>query len=111
MTVPLKETIKPATVKALKHHGGDPNGGPETIEEGAANLARHLGIVREFGLNAVVAVNRFPGDTEQEIERVRALALEHGAYAAEVNDAFELGGAGAAALAEAVVAAADEDRE
>jgi formate--tetrahydrofolate ligase len=97
-----------ATVKALKHHGGDPDGGIEAVELGAANLARHLGIVRDFGLNAVVAVNRFPSDVEEEIERVRALALEHGAFAAEVNNAFEEGGAGAAALAEAVVAAADE---
>jgi formate--tetrahydrofolate ligase len=97
-----------ATVRALKHHGGDPDGGIEAVEVGAANLARHLGIVREFGLNAVVAVNRFPGDTDEEIERVRALALELGAYAAEVNNAFEEGGAGAAALAEAAVAAADE---
>src|SRR5438309_8162034 len=97
-----------ATVKALKHHGGDPDGGIEAIELGAANLARHLGIVRDFGLNAVVAVNRFPGDVEEEIVRVRALALEQGAFAAEVNNAFEEGGAGAAALAEAVVAAADE---
>jgi formyltetrahydrofolate synthetase len=64
--------------------------------------------VRKFGLNAVVAVNRFPGDTDEELERIRALALEQGAYAAEVNNAFEEGGAGAAALAEAVVAAADE---
>ncbi len=97
-----------ATVKALKHHGGAPEGGIEALEVGAANLARHLGIVREFGLKAVVAVNRFPGDSDEEIERVRALALEQGAFAAEVNDAFEEGGAGAAALAEAVVAAADE---
>jgi formate--tetrahydrofolate ligase len=97
-----------ATVKALKHHGGDPEGGIEAVEAGAANLARHLGIVRGFGLNAVVAVNRFPGDPEDEIERVRALALEQGAYAAEVNNAFEQGGAGAASLAEAVVAAAEE---
>jgi formyltetrahydrofolate synthetase len=97
-----------ATVKALKHHGGDPEGGREAIELGAANLARHLAIVREFGLQAVVAVNRFPDDTDEEIELVRELALERGAYAAEVNDAFERGGAGAAALAEAVIAAADE---
>jgi formate--tetrahydrofolate ligase len=97
-----------ATVKALKHHGGDPDGGREVIEAGAANLGRHLGIVREFGLNAVVAVNRFPEDTEDEVELVRELALERGAYAAEVNDAFERGGGGAAALAEAVIAAADE---
>jgi formate--tetrahydrofolate ligase len=97
-----------ATVKALKHHAGDPDGGADAIEIGAANLARHLGIVREFGVNPVVAINRFPGDTTDEIELVRKLAIEQGAYAAEVNDAFEQGGAGAAALAEAVVAAADE---
>jgi formate--tetrahydrofolate ligase len=97
-----------ATVKALKHHAKDPDGGAEAIEIGGANLARHLGIVREFGLNAVVAVNRFPGDTDDEIELVRRIALEHGAYAAEVNDGFTQGGAGASALAEAVVAASEE---
>jgi len=97
-----------ATVKALKHHAGAPDGGIEAVDVGAANLARHLGIVREFGLKAVVAVNRFPGDTDEEIERVRALALEHGAYAAEVNNGFDEGGAGAAALAEAAAAAAEE---
>jgi formate--tetrahydrofolate ligase len=97
-----------ATVKALKHHGGDPDGGLDAIETGSANLARHIGIVREFGVNPVVAINRFPGDTIEEVELVRKLAVEQGAYAAEVNDAFEQGGAGASALAEAVVAAADE---
>jgi formate--tetrahydrofolate ligase len=97
-----------ATVKALKHHGNDPEGGAEAIEKGAANLARHLGIIREFGLNAVVAVNRFPGDSDDEIQLVRELALEHGAYAAETNEAVTDGGEGAASLAEAVVAAADE---
>src|SRR5439155_304239 len=68
-----------ATVKALKHHAQDPEGGTDAIEKGAANLARHLGIIREFGLNAVVAVNRFPGDSDEEIQLVRELALEHGA--------------------------------
>src|SRR5215211_2838116 len=69
-----------ATAKALKHHGGG------DLEVGGANLARHLGIVREFGLHAVVAVNKFPGDTDDEVELVRRIALEHGAFAAEVND-------------------------
>jgi formyltetrahydrofolate synthetase len=95
------------TVRALKHHGGDPEGGVETVERGAANLERHLGIVKAFGLNAVVAVNRFPDDSDDEIEAVRRLALAFGARAAEVNEAFERGGEGAAALAEAVVDAAD----
>jgi formyltetrahydrofolate synthetase len=97
-----------ATVKALKHHGGEPDGGLDAIEAGSANLARHIAIVREFGVNPVVAINRFPGDTIEEVELVQRLAVEQGAYAAEVNDAFEQGGAGASALAEAVVAAADE---
>ena len=96
-----------ATVKALKHHGGDPDGGIEAMEAGIPNLARHLGIVREFGINPVVAVNRFPGDTDEEVERLRELALEHGAFAAELNEGYSQGGAGGAALAEAVVAAAE----
>jgi formyltetrahydrofolate synthetase len=96
-----------ATVKALEHHGGEPNGGRRAIERGAANLERHLGIVAGFGLKAVVAVNRFPGDTDEEIELVQRLALEAGAYAAEVNEGFEKGGLGAASLAESVVDAAE----
>ena len=61
-----------------------------------------------FGLKAVVAVNRFPGDTDEEVALVRRLALEYGAHAAEPNEAFERGGEGAAALAEAVVDAAEQ---
>jgi formate--tetrahydrofolate ligase len=96
-----------ATAKALKHHGGDPEGGLAAIERGAENLRRHLEIVSGFGLRAVVAVNRFPGDSDEEVDLVRRLALEHGAHAAELNEAFERGGEGAASLAEAVVDAAD----
>jgi formyltetrahydrofolate synthetase len=98
-----------ATVRALEHHGGEPGGGTAAIERGAANLARHLDIVAGFGLKAVVAVNRFPDDGSEEIELVQSLALEAGAHAAEVNDGFERGGAGAAALAEAVVDAAEQE--
>ena len=95
-----------ATTQALRHHGGDPNGGLPALERGAANLGANLRIVRELGFDAVVAVNRFPGDSPTEIEAVRRLALEHGAFAAEVNDGFERGGKGAASLAEAVKEAA-----
>ena len=104
-------TVLVATVRALKHHGGNIKGGMAEIEGGSANLARHIGIVKHFGLNAVVAVNKFPTDTNDEVELVKRLALEHGAYAAEVNAGFEQGGKGATALAEAVVAAADEPTE
>ncbi len=97
-----------ATVKALKHHGGEPDGGVEAVERGAANMIRHLQNIRGFGLNAVVAVNRFPTDTDEELELVREIALANGAFAAELNEGVAKGGEGAAALAEAVVAAADE---
>ena len=97
-----------ATVRALKHHGGDPDGGSEALEQGGANLVRHLQIVSRFGLKAVVAVNAFPGDRNGELEAVRWLALEGGAYAAAINDAFARGGEGAAELAEAVVDATSQ---
>src|SRR5437764_859688 len=105
-----------ATVRALKHHGGvedDPRvdraRGLAAIAIGAANLHRHLEIVGGFGLPCVVAVNRRPGDTDEELELVRALALEGGAVAAEVNDGFTSGGPGAAALAEAVATACEQE--
>jgi formate--tetrahydrofolate ligase len=104
-----------ATVRALKHHGGiadDPRvdrvRGLAAIATGAENLNRHLGIVRRFGLPCVVAVNRRPGDTDDEVDLVKSLALEGGAHAAEVNDGFTNGGEGASALAEAVADACDQ---
>ena len=103
------------TVRALKHHGGADANAPDAsgdavaaLEAGMANLRRHLEIVREFGLPCVVAVNRRPGDGEEELALVKRRALEHGAFAAEVNEGFEKGGAGAAALAEAVVEACEQ---
>ena len=99
------------TVRALKHHSDDPDGGLEALERGSANLERHLGIVKQFGLKAVVAVNRFPTDTDEELDVVRRLAVDYGAHAAELNDAFERGGEGAAALAEAIVDAAEQPSE
>src|SRR5262249_26052578 len=66
------------------------------------------GIVKGFGLEAVVAVNRFPTDSDDDLELIKRLALEHGAYAAEVNEAFERGGPGATALAEAGIDAAEQ---
>ena len=96
------------TVRALKHHAEDPDGGLDAVERGSANLERHVGIVKEFGLEPVVAVNRRPEDTDEECELVRRLALEYGAFGAELNEAFARGGEGAVALAEAVVHACEQ---
>jgi formate--tetrahydrofolate ligase len=107
-----------ATVRALKHHGGladDPGtnsrDGLAAVEAGIENLRRHLQIVREFGLPAVVAVNRRPEDTDEEVELVTRLAGEAGAFGAAVSDGFAQGGKGVADLAEAVVAACEEPNE
>ena len=103
------------TVRAIKHHGNveeQPGVGRSqalrAIETGMANVRRHLGIIAEFGMPAVVAVNRRPGDTNEEVELVKRLALEAGAFGAEANEGFTHGGAGAAALANAVVAACEQ---
>ena len=107
-----------ATVRALKHHGGieddprvDPSAALKAVEGGAANLRRHLGIVKTFGLPCVVAVNRRPGDTDEEVALVKKLALEGGAFGAEVNEGFERGGPGAADLAQAVADACEQPNE
>ena len=104
-----------ATAKALKHHAGledDPrNSAAENlraIETGAANLERHIMNVKEFGLPCVVAANRFPGDTDEEVALVQKLALDYGAHAAVLNEGFARGGAGAADMAEAVVDACEQ---
>jgi formyltetrahydrofolate synthetase len=100
-----------ATVQALKHHGGDPDGGVLALERGFDNLRASLGIVRQFGLSSVVAVNRFPGDSSADIDAAVRLAGELGVEGVAVNDGFERGGEGAAELAAAVVAASAEPVE
>ena len=75
-----------ATTRALKHHGGG------DLRLGAANLARHIGIVRAFGFDPVVAVNCFADDAAAELELVRGLAFEHGAFAAVATRAVAEGG-------------------
>ena len=103
------------TVRAIKHHAGlddDPraerSAALHAIETGFANVRHHLQTIATFGVPAVVAVNRRPGDTNEEIELVKRLAIEAGAFAAEGNEGFTKGGAGAADLAEAVVEACEQ---
>jgi formate--tetrahydrofolate ligase len=110
-----------ATVRALKMHGGvgvivagkplDPALLQENVEAvrlGGENLAKQIENVTMFGIPAVVAINSFPTDTRAEVEAIREVALAAGARDAVVATHFVDGGAGAAALAEAVWAAADD---
>lgn len=108
------------TIRALKYQSGRhalPPGQPipawfleedvEAISAGSVNLQAHLEILRRFGVPTVVALNRFPSDTDREIETVRRLALDFGAASFAVTEAFSQGGAGAIELARAVVDACE----
>ena len=109
------------TVRALKMHGGGPKvtaGAPLApeyvdenlglVEKGAGNMLAHAEIARKFGIPVVVAVNRFPTDTDAELDLVRKIALGHPAIVdAVIADHFSQGGKGAVALAEAVVKASE----
>ena len=99
-----------ATVRALKSHGGvrvreldSPN--QEAVRKGLPNLEHMVGLVRSLGLPVVVAMNRFPSDTPEEIAIVKESAEAAGAYAAVESRGFAEGGAGAVDLADAVMAA------
>ena len=96
-----------ATTRALKHHGGLLGGSGQAarsaIEAGMANVRRHLAITAGFGVPAVVAINRYPDDHDEEIDLIKRLCLDAGAAAAETSDVFARGGGGAAMLARAVV--------
>jgi len=114
-----------ATVRALKMHGGGPPvsaGKPlapayleenlELVAAGCANLVKHIENAKKFGVNAVVAINKFKTDTPAEVEVVRAASLQAGAFDAVMSDHWAKGGVGAADLARAVAAAcaANEDK-
>lgn len=101
-----------ATARGLKWHGGlemkdltTPN--VQALREGAANLRHAVGVVKRFGLPAVVAINRFPEDSPEEVKAVKKVALEAGAVCAVEAKAFAEGGPGMSEMAEAVVDAVE----
>ena len=96
-----------ATVRALKLHGdADPkNLGEENLlalEAGLPNLLRHLENLSKFGLPTVVAINRFPTDTDNEIKKVQEVCKNSGVNAV-LAEHWSNGGEGAAKLAETIV--------
>jgi len=98
-----------ATIRALKMHGGVAKEelGAENIDAvraGLPNLARHVSIIKKFGIPPVIGINQFSKDTQAELKVVTDWAAEN-AIACAVADVWGQGGAGAGALAEAVVRA------
>ena len=102
-----------ATVRALKHHGGAEKGrlgeeNLEALERGLPNLLKHIeNITVKFGLPAVVAVNRFPTDTEAELALVRSKCAEAGANVA-LSEVWAKGGEGGLELAREVLRLTEE---
>lgn len=102
-----------ATVRALKMHGGaklkdisQPN--PEAVEKGLANLGKHLENIHKFGMKSIVAINRFPSDTDEELKIVADYVHANG-FEASITECHSKGGAGAVELAEKVIGMVDKD--
>ena len=103
-----------ATVRALKMHGGVPKTdlktpNVEAVKAGLCNLEKHIENVKKFGVPAVVAINIFAQDTDEELEAVREHCAKHGVNVA-LSDVFAKGGEGGIELAKEVVALAESGK-
>ena len=117
-----KAEIKPdavvcvATIKALKYHGGMAkeeiaNENLVALEKGFANLLKHVNNLKNiFGLNVIVAINKFKHDTEKEIELLRNKLEENGIKLSLV-ESWEKGGIGATDLAEKIIELSSKETE
>ena len=115
-----KAEIKPdavvcvATIKALKYHGGMPkeeikNENIETLEKGMDNLLKHIdNLKNKFGLNVIVAINKYSYDTEKEIEFLRD-KLQEKEIELSLVESWEKGGEGAEDLAKKIVKLTKKD--
>ena len=102
-----------ATIRALRHHGGAKKEEYNTpdlqkVKLGIANLEKHIENIQQFGLKAVVAINYFPHDNDEEIAFVQEFCKQKGVEAI-VSKGFSEGGEGTKALAQAVVAIAESN--
>jgi formate--tetrahydrofolate ligase len=96
-----------ATVRALKMHGGvkkDRLGtaDPAAVQRGCENLRRHIRNVKKFGVPALVALNRFITDSDEEVDAVRAVGAAEGVEVLRC-DVWEKGGEGGLAVAESLL--------
>ena len=115
-----KAEIKPdavvcvATIKALKYHGGMPkeeikNESIEALEKGINNLIRHVdNLKNKYGLNVIVAINKYTHDTEKEIEFLRN-KLQGLNISLSLVESWEKGGEGAIDLAEQIVKLSEKE--
>ena len=113
-----------ATVRALKTHGGGPKvvagrsldavyteENLPLLRAGIANLEAHIATANRYGVPVVVAINKFPTDTQHEHDLIKEKSIGAGAVAAVSTDHHANGGEGARRLAEAVVEACEQGNE
>ncbi len=101
-----------ATVRALKYNGGVPKDrvaepNLEAVKKGIVNLAAHLGNMQKYGVPVVVAINRFPQDTQEELDYIAAYCREQGAEFA-LSEVFAKGAEGGVELARKVAEAVEK---
>lgn len=104
-----------ATIRALKHHGGVALADLDTenlsaLAAGLENLGQHLTAMGRYGVPVVVAINRFTADTPAELQLIKAYTEQFGATA-YTTEVWAKGGAGAKALAAAVIELADQESD
>ena len=111
--LPVAAAVLVSSVRAMRWHGGalrrnlaQPD--LEAMKAGSANMVHHINIVRSFGLPVVVALNRFEGDSAEELQAAAEIASQAGAYATAEYSGFADGGEGGVALADAVARAAND---
>ncbi len=109
-----KVVVLVATVRALKLHGGVDQAklnkeNCAAVKDGTVNLSRHIENIGHFGLPCVVAINRFPTDTDAEIQTLQDACRAAGVNAV-LSDHWEKGGAGAVDLAREVIRTIEEEK-
>jgi formate--tetrahydrofolate ligase len=108
-------TVLVATIRALKMHGGVPladvsKPNVDAMMKGVANMEKHLESIKKFGQQAVVAINHFPTDTDEEVAALKAHCAKLG-VPAEVAKSFAVGGDGVTDLARVVKGVVDGVKE
>ncbi len=101
-----------ATIRALKMHGGRAKNelttsDPAAVKRGLPNLLRHISNLQKYGLPVIVAINKFPTDTKEEMEIVEEACRAAGVRVAE-SDVFVNGGEGGIDLAEGLLETMEE---
>lgn len=103
--LPVNAVVIVATLRAMKHHAGAKDTSKEdvkAVQTGSRNLLRHVEIVRNFGIEPVVAINHFPSDTERETDALIEI-LRAGKVTFALSEVFGKGGKGGEELAKSVL--------